>query len=155
MKAKPVSESAVVDQKFVIRSEDITGQGTIQGGKVLQMADQVASHVAMKHTGMRCVTSGIDAVRFFHSAKKEDLLFCKCSINRTWDSTLELGVKVVAEDFRSLEHKEILSAYFTFTAIDEESNPVRVAPILPETPDEIRRFEEAEMRRKRQSLVSI
>jgi acyl-CoA hydrolase len=61
---------------------------------------------------------------------------------------MEIGVKVLAEDFRTLVQKHILSAYFTFVAIDEQHKPVPVIPVIPETPEQMRRFEEAEQRRQ-------
>ncbi len=61
---------------------------------------------------------------------------------------MEIGVKVVAEDFRTLDQKDILSAYFTFVAIDDNHQPVEVIPVIPETPEQIKRFEQAERRRQ-------
>jgi acyl-CoA hydrolase len=66
---------------------------------------------------------------------------------------MEIGVKVLAEDFRTLAQKHILSAYFTFVPIDDNHKPVPVQPVIPETPDQIRRYEEAEIRR--QHRISI
>ena len=70
------------------------------------------------------------------------------SVNKAWHTSMEVGVKVVAEDFRTLEQKDILTAYFTFVAVDDDQKPVQIAPVIPETDDEQKRFSEAEQRRK-------
>jgi acyl-CoA hydrolase len=61
---------------------------------------------------------------------------------------MEIGVKVIAEDFRTLEQKDILSAYFTFVAMDDELKPVEIIPVLPETTEQVARFKAAEKRRQ-------
>lgn len=61
---------------------------------------------------------------------------------------MEVGVKVIAEDFRTLEHKDIFSAYFTFVALDDHDKPVEVVPVIPETPEQMARYKAAEMRRQ-------
>ena len=61
---------------------------------------------------------------------------------------MEVGVKVIAEDFRTLEQKDIFSAYFTFVAVDDDHKPVEIVPVIPETPEQVKRFHEAEERRQ-------
>ncbi|OGN56212.1 MAG: hypothetical protein A3D96_02020 [Chlamydiae bacterium RIFCSPHIGHO2_12_FULL_44_59] len=140
MEGKPVSASAIID-RFI--SSEMASQGSL-----LHVIDCLALQVAKKHSGQECVTLGIDSVRFFNPARCGDTLIYKASVNRVWDTSMEIGVKIVAEDFRSLDHKDILSAYFTFIAVDEELNPIEVTPVIPETPDQCMRFEAAERRRQ-------
>ena len=149
MEGKPVSASAIVDQVVEVFPNDLNPHGTLFGGKVLQIADSLAAIVCKRHSGKVCVTLGIDSVRFIHPAYHGDILVCKCSVNRAWRTSMEVGVKVIAEDFRTLDQKEILTAYFTFVAIDDDHKPVEIIPIIPETEDELRRFEAAEVRRNR------
>jgi acyl-CoA hydrolase len=149
MEGKPVSASAIIDQVVEVFPDDLNPHGTLFGGRALQIADNLAAIVSKRHTGTVCVTLGIDSVRFIAPARRGDILICKSSVNRTWNTSLEVGVKILAEDFRTLEQKEILTAYFTFVAIDDDHKPIPVIPIIPETPDQIRRFEEAEERRQR------
>lgn len=144
---KPVSASAIVDQVIEVFPNDLNAHGTLFGGRVMEIIDQLAAIVAKRHSGKVCVTLGIDSVRFLNPARRGDILVCMASVNRAWGTSMEIGVKVVAEDFRSLEQKEILSAYFTFVAIDDEGNPTEVFPVVPETPDQHRRFDEADRRR--------
>lgn len=147
MEGKPVSASAIIDQVVEVFPNDLNPHGTLFGGKVLQVADNLAAIVCKRHSNKVCVTLGIDSVRFINPARHGDILVCKSSINRTWRTSLEVGVKVIAEDFRTLEQKDILTAYFTFVAVDDDLKPVEVNPVIPETPDEWRRYEQAEIRR--------
>ncbi|MBM3184450.1 MAG: acyl-CoA thioesterase, partial [Chlamydiae bacterium] len=103
---------------------------------------------AKRHSGMVCVTLGIDSVRFLSPARHGDILVCMASVNRTWRTSMEVGVKVMAEDFRTLLQKHVLSAYFTFVAVDEQHKPVPVIPVVPETENQFRRYEQAEVRRQ-------
>lgn len=149
MEGKPVSISAIIDQVIEVFPDDLNPHGTLFGGRALQIADSLAAIVSKRHTGTVCVTLGIDSVRFISPARRGDILVCKSSVNRTWNTSLEVGVKILSEDFRTLEQRDILTAYFTFVAIDDDHKPMRVVPAIPETPDQIRRYEEAETRRKR------
>lgn len=148
MEGKPVSASYIVDQVIEVFPNDLNPHGTLFGGRVMQIVDSLAAIVAKRHTGKVCVTLGIDSVRFLNPARRGDILVCMASVNRSWRTSMEVGVKVVAEDFRTLEQKDILSAYFTFVAVDDDHKPVEVIPVIPETPDQILRYEEAEARRK-------
>jgi acyl-CoA hydrolase len=145
---KPVSASMVIDQVVEVFPNDLNAHGTLFGGRVMQIIDSLAAIVAKRHTGRVCVTLGIDSVRFLNPARHGDILVCMASINRTWNTSMEVGVKVLAEDFRTLVQKHILSAYFTFVPIDDHHKPVPVIPVIPETPDQMRRYEQAEQRRQ-------
>lgn len=148
MEGKTVSASAIIDQVVEVYPDDLNPHGTLFGGRALQIADSLAAIVSKRHSGRVCVTLGIDSVRFINPARRGDILVCKCSVNRTWHTSMELGVKVLAEDFRTLEQKDILSAYFTFVSIDDDDRPIEVIPVIPETADQIRRYDEAEIRRQ-------
>ena len=148
MKGKSVAESAIHDQVAVVFPNDLNAYGTLFGGRVVDLCDRVAGVVAKRHSGKVCVTLGIDSVRFLAPAKHGDILVFKASINRVWKTSMEIGVKVFKEDFRTQERVQILSAYFTFVALDDQLNPVEVSPIVPETEAEKRRYKEAEERRQ-------
>lgn len=148
MEGKPISASAIEDQVIEVFPNDLNAHGTLFGGRLMQLIDSLAAIVAKRHSGRVCVTLGIDSVRFLNPARHGDILVCKASINRTWRTSMEIGVKVLAEDFRTLEQKDILSAYFTFVAMDDNLRPIEIVPALPETDDQMTRFHEAEKRRK-------
>ncbi|MEI6241890.1 MAG: hotdog domain-containing protein [Chlamydiota bacterium] len=117
------------------------------GGSLLQIVNKVASSVALHHAEGVCEMIGIDFVRFFSPVKKGDILVCKASVNRTWHSSLEIGALVIAEDFSLLEQRKVLSAYFTFSVLDESQKPSKVVSVLPESKEERKRYIEAEKRR--------
>lgn len=154
MDPKSVSSSSVIDQVIEVFPNDLNPHGTLFGGRVMQIVDSLAAIVAKRHSGRVCVTLGIDSVRFRNPARRGDILVCMASVNRAWRTSMEVGVKVVAEDFRSLEQKDILSAYFTFVAVDDEHKPVEIHPIVAETKEQIKRYKEAEIRRKHRLEVA-
>lgn len=148
MDGKPVSASMIIDQVVEVFPNDLNPHGTLFGGKLMQVADNLAAIVAKRHSGRVCVTLGIDSVRFLNPARHGDILVCKASVNKAWHTSMEIGIKVIAEDFRTLEQKDILSAYFTFVAMDDNLQPVEVIPVIPETDKQMQRYEQAEQRRQ-------
>jgi acyl-CoA hydrolase len=113
VRGKPVSESAIIDQVVEVFPDDLNSHGTLFGGRVLYLMDTLASIVAKRHSGNVCVTLGLDSVHFLNPARRGDILVFMASVNRTWTTSMEVGVRVEAEDFRTLEHKHIISAYFS------------------------------------------
>ena len=142
---KPVSASSLDDYKLEMPPSP---HGIIFGGRVLQAVTKYVSGVANKHAEVSCENIGIDYVRFFATAKTKDLISCSIAVNKTWGSIIEVGVKVIAEDFRLLETKKILSAYFSFRALDEEGKDIEIAEVIPETLNEKRRYAKAEKRKQ-------
>ena len=146
---KLISYSAIENQRIKLFQEHMNPHGVIFGGRILDIVDEYTTSVAQKHCDIQCKTAGINYVRFFSQAKRGDILICKASVNRTWDSSLEVGVKVIAEDFRTLEQKHILSAYFIFEAGDEnkELSKMKVPNIILESEEQRRRYMESETRK--------
>jgi acyl-CoA hydrolase len=145
---KPVSDSAIHDQTAVVFPNDLNAYGTLFGGRVLDLCDRVSGVVAKRHSGAVCVTLGIDSVRFLAPAKHGDILVFKSAVNRVWKTSMEIGVKVFKEDFRTLQRVHILSAYFTFVALDDHLKPIQAPLVIPETSEDKRRYEAAEKRRQ-------
>src|SRR6476646_6026355 len=139
MNAKPVSASAINDQTAIVFPDDINTLGTLFGGRVMEMADRVAAVVAKRHAGRNCVTLGIDSVRFLAAARHGDILVFKAAVNRVWRTSMEIGIKVFADDNHTQIRRHIVSAYFTFVGVDEKHCPIRLVPLIPETDDEKRR----------------
>src|SRR5689334_3860485 len=134
LKPKKVSDSAVNEHIYKVFPNDLNSYDTVFGGLVMAILDRVALVVAERHTGRTCVTASVDSMHFLAPAKRGDILIFKGAVNKVWRSSMEIGLKVVTQHLTTGEIKHILSAYFTFVAIDELGLPVEIAPILPETP---------------------
>lgn len=145
---KKVSETAIVAKRIKLFYEHINPSGIIFGGRILDLINSDAKDVAEAHTESACQLSSINLIRFFSLAKMGDVLICDLSVNRVWEMTLEVGVRVFGEDFRSLEKKHILSAYFTFELLDKERD---IPNLICITKDQKRRFQEAEKRKRSKS----
>lgn len=146
---RPVSFSAIENERIKLFEEQMSLYGVVYGGRILEIVEGYAKRVAEKHSDVKCFTSGIDFVRFYSPAKRGDILILKSSVNRAWHFSLEVGVKVLAEDFRSLEQKHILSAYFTFQARDENNKPILISKLITENDEQKRRYDEAQKRRSK------
>lgn len=146
---RPVAASSVDYYPHEIFPDDLNSQMTVFGGMVLKIADRIAGVVSQRHSGKICVTLLVDSVRFLAPAKQGETLIFKAAVNRAWHTSLEVGVKVIAENYQTGENRHVLSAYFTFVAINKKGRPVKLPPVIPETSDEKRRFENADKRRAR------
>lgn len=148
MKGKSVHESAVDDHTYRIFPNDLNSYGTVFGGRIMGILDRLALVVAERHSGNTCVTAAVDAIHFLAPAGRGDNLIFRACVNRAWNTSMEIGVRVEAQDGRGGTSNHIVSAYFTFVALDKNQKPTPVPPLLAKSADEKRRYKEAEMRRK-------
>jgi len=143
-KRKLTAESSIENYKIDFFDENAKSDEVIFGGRILNLVNDIAKNVAMLHAETKCETIGVDFIRYFSPIKRGDILCCKSQVNHVWQNILEVGVKVIADDFRSLEQKKILSAYFIFEADSE----IEIPQIIPENKNDERRYLEAEKRKK-------
>jgi acyl-CoA hydrolase len=144
--AKPVSDS----QSQLIRWMGITDAnslGNVHGGTVMRMADEAAALAAIKHSRCRVVTVGIDRMNFLVPIYVGELVTFSSSVNAAWRTSMEVGVKVEAENPHTGEVRHTNTAYLTMVALDDEGKPTPVPPAVAGTPIEERRMHEAELRR--------
>lgn len=145
---KAPSESAIDQNVYKIFPNDLNSKYTVFGGLVMSLCDRVALIVAERHSGRPSVTAAVDSLNFLAPARSGDTLVIKASVNRTWRSSMEIGVHVAAENSHTGETRHVVTAYLTFVALDDDGKPQSVPEVLPQTNDEIRRFEEAGRRRE-------
>ena len=121
--------------------------GNVHGGAILKLLDQVAYACASRYAGHYVVTLSVDQVMFRQPIQVGELVTFLASVNHTGNSSMEVGIKVVAEDIRAKVVRHVNSCFFTMIAVDDAGRPTKVPALEPWTPDERRRFAEAEVRR--------
>ena len=121
--------------------------GNVHGGAILKLLDQVAYACASRYAGHYVVTLSVDQVMFRQPIQVGELVTFLASVNHTGNSSMEVGVKVVAEDIRAKVVRHVNSCFFTMIAVDDDGRPTKVPALSPQTADERRRFAEAEVRR--------
>jgi len=129
--------------------------GNVHGGTVLKFLDQVAYACASRYAARYVVTVSVDQVMFRQPIHVGELVTFMASVNHTGNSSMEVGIKVVAENIRSQQKRHVNSCFFTMVAVDDDRHPVPVPPLQPTTADGRRRYEQAGLRKKlRQELES-
>ena len=123
--------------------------GLVFGGVILAMMDTASAVCAIRHARAICVTASVDRVDFREPIHLGDLVIMKCSVNYVGRTSMEVGVRVESEDLTTGSRRHTNSCYLTFVAIDRNGRPVEVPRLIPESVDEIRRFEAAKARRRR------
>jgi acyl-CoA hydrolase len=121
--------------------------GKVHGGSILKLLDQVAYACASRYATTYVVTLSVDQVVFREPIHVGELVTFLASVNHTGTSSMEVGIKVIAENIRSQEKRHVNSCFFTMVAVDEAGKPTPVPPLRPFTPDERRRYRAAEMRK--------
>lgn len=152
MSADPVGEARTVaeSQTTLVKWMGITdanSAGFIHGGTVMKLCDEAAGLAAMKHSRRRVVTAAMDRMNFLHPIHIGEVLTLRSSVNAVWRTSMEVGVRVEAEDPRTGVVRHTNSAYLTMVALDDEGEPASVRPLKVQTPLEERRNREAQLRR--------
>lgn len=122
--------------------------GNVHGGTVLKLLDQVAYACAARYAGSYVVTLSVDQVTFKQPIHVGELVTFLASVNHTGNSSMEIGIKVIAEEIRSKVVRHVNSCFFTMVAVDDDGRPANVPPVAPSTPDEHRRHAAAIVRRE-------
>jgi acyl-CoA hydrolase len=121
--------------------------GNVHGGTILKLLDQVAYACAARYAGRYVVTLSVDQVTFREPIHVGELVTFLASVNHTGTSSMEVGIKVLAEEIRTQRVRHANSCFFTMVALGDDRKPVAVPPLEPQTADERRRWQMAELRR--------
>jgi acyl-CoA hydrolase len=147
MDPKPPSASRATLIRWM-SIQDANSAGFVHGGVVMRLCDEAAGIAAIKHSGRRAVTAAMDRMAFIHPVFVGELLTCSASINAVWRTSMEVGVRVEAENPVTGEKRHTSTAYLTMVALDDEGKPAPAAPLAAQTDDERRREREADVRRR-------
>jgi uncharacterized protein (TIGR00369 family) len=121
--------------------------GNVHGGTILKLLDEVAYACASRYAGKYVVTLNVENVTFREPIHVGELVTFLASINLTGKTSMEVGIKVVAEDIRSQKTRHVNSCFFTMVAVDDNRKPTPVPPLTPSSDTEQRRYQEALKRR--------
>ena len=146
MDPRPVRDT----QAALIRWMSITdanSAGFVHGGTVMKLCDEAAGLAAIRHSRTRVVTAAVDRMTFMVAVNVGELVTFQARVNAVWRTSMEVGVRVEAENPLTGECRHTSSAYLTMVAVDESGRPVPVAPLEVSTVQEERRQREAQVRR--------
>ena len=146
MTGRPVRESLSVYSEFALPN-DANPLGNVLGGRVMHLVDVAGAIAAMRHAGCTVVTASVDHMSFLHPVHIGELIVLRASVNRVFRSSMEVGVRVEVENLASGQVRHTSSAYLTFVGLGKDGKRVTVIPVIPETDEENRRYEEAAERR--------
>jgi len=133
----------------VLMTPDMSNfSGNVHGGTILKFLDQVAYACASRYAGRYVVTLSVDQVMFRQPIHVGELVTFLAAVNHTGTSSMEVGIKVVAENIQTQEVRHANSCFFTMVAVDDQRKPIAVNPIKPVTDVEKRRYAAAEVRKK-------
>jgi acyl-CoA hydrolase len=148
--SRPVSASQS-ERAEIIFPGDANPIGNLFGGRLMQFIDLVGALAATRHSRGIPVTASTDHIDFVAPVKVGDILILKASVNRAFNSSMEVGIKAMVEDVYAQTFRHVASAYLTFVAFDQKGQRIVVPQIVPETDHQKRRYEDAGRRREMRS----
>ena len=148
--AKPVSASKTVFSKSMLPS-DANPSGNVHGGEIMKLIDECAGAAAGRHARRRVVTARVDELSFLAPVYVGNLVTARASVNDVGTKSMEIGVRVDAEDILSGTVVHVASAYLVYVAIDADGKPAPIPPVVADTDEEKRRMAAAKVRRGRRA----
>jgi len=146
MTPRPAQRSEIIMTELVLPN-DTNQLGNLLGGRLLHWIDVSAALSAQKHSGFVCVTASVDEVSFLEPIKLGHVVYIRAIVTRAFRTSMEVEVMVEREDPLHDSRAHTAVAYLTFVCIDQYGKPIPAPPVLPETPEQHRRYLEAEQRR--------
>jgi len=141
-------QESISEYSEIALPNDANTLGNLLGGRVMHLVDLAGAIAASRHCRCVVVTASVDHMTFLHPVHIGELLTLKSSVNRVFRTSMEVGVKIFVENLREGVVRHTSSAYLTFVALDSKHNRIPIPPVIPETDEEKRRFEEAGVRRE-------
>ena len=146
MEPRTVQDTSLI-VSYAVMPSDANPIGNVHGGVIMKHVDNTGGIVAARHARHFCVTASVDHLDFHNPAYIGELLILKASINLVGRTSMEVGVRVEAENMISGELRHIASAYLTYVCLDENRKPTPVPPLILETDEDRRRNCAAEQRK--------
>ena len=147
MEGKPARQSYSELSELALPN-DAGALGTLLGGKIMHLVDIAGAIAASRHCREYVVTASFDHMDFLEPVRIGDLVILRAAVNRAFRTSMEVGVKVFAENLSTGEAPHVASAYLTFVALDKNRKPLPVPELIPESEQEQRRYDQAGKRRK-------
>ncbi|MGO8983178.1 MAG: acyl-CoA thioesterase [Terriglobales bacterium] len=144
---RPVRDS-ISEMSEIVLPNDANPLNALLGGRLMHWIDLAGAMAAHRHARAYVVTASIDHLDFLVPVRVGDFVILRSSVNRVFQTSMEVGVKVWVENYRAEKRHHVSSAYLTFVAIDAAGNRIVVPLVVPETEDEKRRYEGAARRRE-------
>jgi acyl-CoA hydrolase len=144
---RPVSDSQS-EMAEIVLPNDTNPLGALLGGRLMHWIDLAGAMAAHRHSRSYAVTASVDHIDFLVPVRVGDLVILRSSVNRVFQTSMEVGVKVFVENYIADKSQHVASAYLTFVAVDINRNHLRVAPAIPETDEQRRRYDDAGRRRE-------
>jgi acyl-CoA hydrolase len=132
----------------LVLPNDANPLGALLGGRLMHWIDLAGAMAAHRHSRSYAVTASVDHIDFLVPVRVGDLVILRSSVNRVFHTSIEVGVKVFVENYIADTAQHVASAYLTFVAVDVNRRPLKVAPVIPETDEQRRRYDDAGRRRE-------
>ncbi|MGA2022191.1 MAG: acyl-CoA thioesterase [Candidatus Sulfotelmatobacter sp.] len=144
---RPVRDSQS-EMAEIVLPNDTNPLGALLGGRLMHWIDLAGAMAAHRHSRSYAVTASVDHIDFLVPVRVGDLVILRSSVNRVFHTSMEVGVKVFVENYLADTSRHVASAYLTFVAVDVNRNRLKVAPVIPETDEQRRRYDDAGRRRE-------
>jgi acyl-CoA hydrolase len=144
---RPVRDSQS-EMAEIVLPNDANPLGALLGGRLMHWIDLAGAMAAHRHSRNYVVTASVDHIDFLVPVRVGDLIILRSSVNRVFQTSMEVGVKVYVENYLADTAEHVASAYLSFVAIDGAGKHLKVPPVIPETDDQQRRYDDAGRRRE-------
>ncbi len=144
---RPVRDSQS-EMNEIVLPNDANPLNALLGGRLMHWIDLAGALAAHRHSRTYVVTASVDHMDFLVPVHVGDLVILRASVNRVFHTSMEVGVKAWVENYISEDSQHVSSAYLTFVAVDKEGHRLPVPPVIPETEEQKRRYEDAGRRRE-------